>query len=101
MSQTVSGAAVFKEARTYGLFMIIAGAIGVIAGVLAIVFPDVTLLALALIAGINLMVLGVIGLVDAFVGEQDATARVLTAVVGLLGIIAGLVLIRRPGESLL
>src|SRR3954467_4220237 len=101
MSHTVSGAAVFKEARTYGLFMIIAGVLGVVAGVLAIAYPDIALLALALIAGINLMVLGIFALIDAFAGEGEATSRVLAAVIGVLGIIAGLVVIRRPGESLL
>ena len=101
MSQTVSGAAVFKEARTYGLFMIIAGVLGVVAGVLAIAYPDITLLALALIAGVNLMVLGIFALIDAFAGEGETTSRVLAAVIGVLGIIAGLVVIRRPGESLL
>ena len=101
MSQTVSGAAVFKEARTYGLFMIIAGVLGASPASLAIVYPDITLLALALIAGINLMVLGVLALIDAFGGERETTSRVLAAVIGILGLIAGLVVIRRPGESLL
>jgi uncharacterized membrane protein HdeD (DUF308 family) len=91
----------FREARSYGMFMIIAGVLGMIAGVLALVFPDITLLALALIAGINLMVLGIFALIDAFAGEGDTTARVLAAVIGVLGMIAGLVVIRRPGESLL
>ena len=40
-------------------------------------------------------------LVDAFSGDGDTTTRVLAAVLGLLGILAGLVVMRRPGESLL
>ena len=40
-------------------------------------------------------------LVDAFSNDGDTTTRVLAAVLGLLGIIAGLVVMRRPGESLL
>ena len=72
-----------------------------IAGLLAIAYPDITLLALALVAGINLMVLGIASLVDAFGGEHDTTVRVLSAIMGLLGMIAGLVVIRHPGESLL
>jgi uncharacterized membrane protein HdeD (DUF308 family) len=40
-------------------------------------------------------------LVDAFSGEADTTTRVLAAVLGLVGIMAGLVVMRRPGESLL
>ena len=81
--------------------LIVAGVLGTIAGILALVFPDVTLLALALIAGINLLLLGALSLVDSFSDDGDTTARVLAAVLGLLGIMAGLVVMRRPGESLL
>ena len=89
------------DLRQFGTLLIIAGVLGVIAGVLAIVFPDLTLLALALIAGINLLLLGALSLVDAFSDDGDTTSRVLAVVLGLLGIMAGLVVMRRPGESLL
>jgi uncharacterized membrane protein HdeD (DUF308 family) len=87
--------------RSSGTALLIAGLLSIVAGVLALVFPDITLLALGLIAGINLVVLGVLGLIDAFEPEADVAARVLVGVLGLLGIIAGLVVMRRPGESLL
>lgn len=90
-----------RDLRQVGTLLIVAGVLGTIAGILAIAYPDITLLALALIAGINLMILGVMSLVDAFSGDGDTTTRVLAAVLGLLGIIGGLVVIRRPGESLL
>src|SRR3954449_6157954 len=96
-----SSTELFREARSYGTFLIVAGVIGTIAGILALVYPDITLLALALIAGINLLLLGAMSLVDAFSSDGDTTTRVLAAVLGLLGIIAGLVVMRRPGESLL
>ena len=89
------------DLRQVGTLLIAGGVLGTIAGILALVYPDITLLALALIAGINLMLLGVMSLVDAFSGDGDTTTRVLAAVLGLLGIIGGLVVIRRPGESLL
>jgi uncharacterized membrane protein HdeD (DUF308 family) len=90
-----------QDLRRTGTLLIVAGVIGAIAGILAIVYPHITLLALALIAGINLLILGVMSLVDAFSGDGDTTTRVLAAVLGLLGIMAGLVVMRRPGESLL
>ena len=89
------------DVRKFGAVLIVAGVLGVIAGILALVYPDITLLALALIAGINLLLLGVLSLVDAFSDDGDTTSRVLAAVLGLLGIMAGLVVMRRPGESLL
>jgi uncharacterized membrane protein HdeD (DUF308 family) len=101
MNATSQPSEVFKDVRRYGTVLILAGIAGVIAGVLALAYPDVTLLALALIAGINLVVLGSLSLADAFGGEQDSTSRILAAVMGILGIIAGLVVMRRPGESLL
>jgi uncharacterized membrane protein HdeD (DUF308 family) len=77
-----------------------AGLISVIAGVLAIVWPDVTLLALALIAGINLVVLSAFLIIDG-IGADDRGDRTLRIVVGVLGVIAGIVVLRRPGETLL
>ena len=101
MTDTSEAGEMLHDARTYGLFLVVAGVLGAIAGILAIVYPHITLLALALIAGINLMVLGILSLIDAFGGERDTTGRVLAGVIGILGLIAGLVVIRRPGESLL
>ena len=87
--------------RRSGGVVVAVGVISIVAGVLAIVYPDVTLLALALIAGINLLLLGALGLVEAITADDSGGARVLTGVLGLLGVIAGLVVMRRPGESLL
>jgi uncharacterized membrane protein HdeD (DUF308 family) len=88
--------------RRSGGVVIVVGVLSIVAGVLAIVYPDITLLALALIAGINLLLLGALGLVDAISSDDDAgSTRVLSGVLGLLGVIAGLVVMRRPGESLL
>jgi uncharacterized membrane protein HdeD (DUF308 family) len=98
---TPAATEVRQDLRQVGTLLIVTGVIGAIAGVLALVYPGLTLLALALIAGINLLLLGVMSIVDAFSGDGDTTTRVLAAVLGLLGIIAGLVVMRRPGESLL
>jgi uncharacterized membrane protein HdeD (DUF308 family) len=88
--------------RHSGGVVMVVGALSIVAGILAIVYPDVTLLALALIAGINLLLLGCLGLVDSITSDgADGSTRVLSGVLGLLGVIAGLVIMRRPAESLL
>src|SRR4051812_5671727 len=88
------------DTKLSGGVLIGAGVITLIAGFVAIFYPDVTLLALAIIAGLNLLVLGVVSLVEGLTGDDGA--RVLSVVLGLLALIAGVVLLlRRPGESLL
>jgi uncharacterized membrane protein HdeD (DUF308 family) len=83
-----------------GGVLIAAGAATLVVALVTIFWPDVTLLVLAVLAGFNLVVLGVVGLVEGlFRGEQGG--RILSAILGLLAIIAGIVVIRRPSESLL
>ena len=77
----------------------ILGVVSIVAGVLALVYPDITLLVMGLIFGIYLLMAGVFEIVEAIVG--DPASRALTAIVGILGLIAGLVCLRRPGDSLL
>ena len=88
-------------AHSAGGLVMAAGAISIVVGILAIVYPDLTLLALAIFAGINLIVVSGISLADAFSPAADAGSRALSAVLGVLGLIAGLVVLRRPGETLL
>jgi uncharacterized membrane protein HdeD (DUF308 family) len=87
--------------KSAGWIMIAAGAISMVAGILAIVYPDITLLVLAIFAGVNLMVLSAVSLADAFHADPDGGSRAASAILGVLGLIAGLVVLRRPGETLL
>jgi uncharacterized membrane protein HdeD (DUF308 family) len=101
MTETTPQEQVLHDLRSSGTVLIVSGLLSLIGGVLAIFYPDITLLVLALIAGINLVILGIVSLIDAFADEVDVAGRVLAGVLGLLGVIAGLVVMRRPGESLL
>jgi uncharacterized membrane protein HdeD (DUF308 family) len=87
-----------RATDNWWLFLII-GLVSTIAGVLAIVYPDLTLLAIGIFAGVSLLFLGAMEIVDAIVGAPDS--RTLSALVGVLSLLAGLVCLRRPGESLL
>ena len=75
------------------------GVVSLVCGVLAIVYPDVTLLAVGIIFGFYLLMAGVFELVEAVVG--DPASRALSAIVGIVALIAGLICLRRPGDSLL
>jgi uncharacterized membrane protein HdeD (DUF308 family) len=84
--------------RNWWLFGLV-GLVSIVAGVLAIVYPDITLLALGIFAGIGLLFSGALDIAEAIAGEPES--RVLAAIVGVLSIVAGLICLRRPGESLL
>jgi uncharacterized membrane protein HdeD (DUF308 family) len=85
-------------ARNWWLFLVL-GLVSIVAGILAIAYPDITLLALGLFIGISLLITGVMEIIEAIAGEPEL--RALNAIVGVLAVVAGLICIRRPGESLL
>ena len=67
------------------------GVVSLVCGILAIAYPDVTLLAVGIIFGFYLLLAGV----------GDVASRALSAIVGVVALIAGLICLRRPGDSLL
>jgi uncharacterized membrane protein HdeD (DUF308 family) len=84
--------------RNWWLFLIV-GLVSLAAGVLAIVYPDITLLALGIFVGVGLLFAGALDIAEAIGGDTEG--RTLSAIVGIISIIAGIVCLRRPGESLL
>jgi uncharacterized membrane protein HdeD (DUF308 family) len=84
--------------RNWWLFLVV-GLVSIIAGILAIVYPDITLLALGIFVGVGLLFAGALEVAEAIAGSSEG--RTLSAIVGVLAIIAGLICLRRPGESLL
>jgi short repeat uncharacterized protein DUF308 len=80
------------------MFLIL-GLVSTVAGILAIVYPDITLLAIGIFAGVSLLFIGAMEIVDAITGQPDS--RAMSAIVGVLAVLAGIVCLRRPGESLL
>ncbi len=84
-------------ARNWWMFALL-GLICVVTGIVAIVWPDITLLALGIIFGIYLMIAAIIEIIGAIAGPSDG--RAISAILGVIALIAGLICIRRPGESL-
>src|SRR5262245_31889129 len=79
--------------------IVLMGAACVVIGVLAIAWPDKTLLTLGILTGLFLIVAAVMEIFDAITGPPDG--RTFSAIVGVLALVAGVLCIRRPGESLL
>lgn len=78
----------------------VCGGLSVVAGALAIAFPKITLLALALFSGINLLALGGLAIGEAL-GDDDDNGRTLRIVLGVVAVLGGIVVLRRPGDALL
>jgi uncharacterized membrane protein HdeD (DUF308 family) len=85
-------------ARSWWMFALL-GLICVVTGILAIVWPGITLQTLAVIAGVYLIIAAIIEIVDAITGEPGG--RAISAILGVIALIAGLIVIRHPGNSLL
>ena len=89
-----------KPAHWWSLALI--GVFQIITGVLALVYTDVTLLALGIIFGVNLLLAGTM-MVVLGAGDPDASGGVRTVriVVGFLTTLAGMIAVVRPGASVL
>jgi uncharacterized membrane protein HdeD (DUF308 family) len=78
------------------------GVIQVIGGLVALVYTDVTLLALGIIFGVNLLFSGML-MVFVGIGDDSASTgvKVMRILIGVLTELAGLLCIVRPGASIL
>jgi uncharacterized membrane protein HdeD (DUF308 family) len=77
------------------------GLFSIIAGVLALAYPDITLLALGLIVGINLVLIGATWIAIATMEDHTEGGRILRFFVGFLASLAGLICLVRPGAGVL
>ena len=84
-------------AERYWYLPAISGAIGVVVGVLVLAAPNRSLKALAVITGIYLLLAGVLWIVQTISDEERSPGGML---LGILALIAGVVVIRHPGQSI-
>lgn len=73
------------------------GVISLAAGVAALVWPEITILVLVSLLGIQILIYGVIVMVRAF---QTGEARILAVIFGVLSLLAGTALWLRPLRNL-
>ena len=91
------GAAAGHEPAARWWMLVVVGVLSVLAGLLAVFFPELTVALLGIILGVNLLVLGIIQLFLAFDDQPGSGHSVLNAIVGFLGALAGMVCLVRPG----
>jgi uncharacterized membrane protein HdeD (DUF308 family) len=73
------------------------GLVSLIAGAILVAKPSHSLATLAVVFGIFLLLDGIVELVSSF--RRDEGGRALTAIIGVLGIVVGLILIRHPTHA--
>ena len=78
---------------------IVAGAVSVLVGVAVLVWPDVSVVVLAWLFGIQLIVAGILQLVAAFWRDDGVAARVLLGLAGAFSILVGLLCLRGPLQT--
>jgi uncharacterized membrane protein HdeD (DUF308 family) len=78
---------------------LVAGILNVIAGIVVIIHPGFTLLALGIVLGFYLLLAAIMAIVEGITGAAES--RALSIVLGIVALIAGVICIRRPGDSLL
>jgi uncharacterized membrane protein HdeD (DUF308 family) len=81
--------------------VLILGVVSIAAGVLALAYPDITLLVLGLIFGVNLLLIGMAWVGLATTEGHSEGGRVLRMIVGFLAVLAGLFCLVHPGQSVL
>ena len=86
-----------REAAGAWWVFALGGLIGIAAGVIVLVEPSISLATLAVIAGIFLLVDGIIELVWSLVNSVEN--RALTAIFGVVSAVFGVILIRHPTGS--
>ena len=83
-----------QRADNSWIIMLVGAAVTFVLGLIIVVWPHATLSVIAILVGIQLLVLGIIGLIAGFTSESGAGVRTVDIVLGLLGILVGLYFIR-------
>src|SRR5947209_8430097 len=90
-----------RVGATWG-WLLAFGIISILAGLIAIFLPGATLLAIAILFGVQLVLAGIFRFVGAFaVPRESGWLRALTALLAVLSLIVGIYLIGHPVLSLL
>jgi uncharacterized membrane protein HdeD (DUF308 family) len=87
--------------RSFRVWLAIRGVAAIVFGIVALFWPSVTILALALLFGVYALVDGIGMVIDAFRGRRTGGQRAGYAIGGALGVVAGLITLFWPGITAL
>jgi uncharacterized membrane protein HdeD (DUF308 family) len=92
-SRPATAMAIGRLGQHWG-WMLAFGILTIAAGICALVWPSITLLAAAIVFGVQLIVAGIYRLVAAFSSSESTGTRVMLALLGVLSLIIGLYAVR-------
>lgn len=95
-----SGMAVRRESTGWGWVMA-SGVLGVLIGIVALLYPGAAIIGAAFVLGIGLIVQGIIEIVAAFRAETGTAGRGWLGAFGVIALIAGILVVFRPGGGVL
>jgi hypothetical protein len=84
----------------YWYLPLVSGVVSAAIGVLVLAYPDPSLKLLGVFIGIDLLLAGILLIVRGVTEKDDETGTVALILLGTLALIAGLVVVRNPGKSL-
>ena len=81
-------------------YYLVTGALSVIAGIFVVAWPGPTLLVIALFIGVSIVIYGIMNVAGAIGNRDRARYWWVVLVIGVLEILLGFWLLRRPGLTL-
>jgi uncharacterized membrane protein HdeD (DUF308 family) len=88
-----------QAGRVWYLFAI-SGFVSLVIGILVLAYPDPSVKLLGVFLGIDLLIVGGLLIIRGLAKDTDADAAPAAVLLGTIGLIAGLVVIRNPSASL-
>lgn len=92
-----SDAEATRDAARLWWVVVLLGALSLIAGVILVIKPSHSLATLAVVFGIFVLLDGVVELLSSF--RRDEGNRAIAAILGVLGVVVGIILIRHPTHA--
>lgn len=89
-----------NDKRT-GVVLLLEGILGILFGIVTIVWPNITALLLILVLGVWCLIEGVVELYSGLMMAKQTALRAVLGVSGILSIIVGLIFIVAPGDGAL
>ena len=86
--------------KSWGLVLSF-GILSVILGLFAIFLTGPTIVTVAILFAIQLFISGIFAIVRAFAHDVDTAGRILSLIIGILGVIVGFALLREPFQSVI